>query len=308
MAKTALLKLDDKEYPLPTIVGTEGELAIDTRQLRVTTGHIAYDQGYGNTGSCESKITFLDGDNGILRHRGYPIEQLAKYSDFVETAYLVIYGDLPTPTQRKEFGLLLRKNAAVETQMQKIFEGFPKDAPPMAMLSSIVASLAAHYPHLATNSFEKDLKNFDLAAAMAISKIRTIGAMIYRYQKGLPYIFPKQELPFRDNFLHMMFSEPYKDYVTEPEIAKALNLLLLLHADHEQNCSTSTVRMVGSSAANLFTSLAAGICALSGPLHGGANMAVMHMLQSIHDEGDDGTRFIAAAKSGSKSNRLMGFD
>ncbi len=289
------------------MTGTEGEKAVDTRQLRANTGYIAYDQGYGNTGSCESEITFLDGDNGILRHRGYPIEQLAQHSDFVETAYLIIYGELPNAAKRKDFGLLLRKNAAIETQMQKIFEGFPKDAPPMAMLSSIVGSLAAHYPHLATNNFEKDLVNFDLAAAMAISKIRTIGAMIYRYQKGLPYIFPKQELPFCENFLHMMFSEPYKDFVAEPEISKALNLLLLLHADHEQNCSTSTVRMVGSSAANLFTSLSAGISALSGPLHGGANMAVMHMLQSIHDEGDDGTRFIAAAKSGSKSNRLMGF-
>ncbi len=304
---TASLKLDDKEYPLPVIVGTEGEKAIDTRKLRAETGYIAYDQGYGNTGSCESAITYLDGDNGVLRHRGYPIDQLAQFSDYVETAYLLIYGELPNPAKRKEFGLLLRKNAAVETQMQKIFEGFPKDAPPMAMLSSIVGSLAAHYPQLATNNFEKDLKTFDLAAAMAISKIRTIGAMIYRYQKGLPYIFPKQELPFCENFLHMMFSEPYKDYVAEPEVAKALNLLLLLHADHEQNCSTSTVRMVGSSAANLFTSLSAGISALSGPLHGGANTAVMQMLQSIHDEGDDGTRFIAAAKSGSKSNRLMGF-
>src|SRR5882724_322598 len=307
MATTASLKLDDKEFPLPIITGTEGEKAIDTRTLRATSGHIAFDQVYGNTGSCDSSITYLDGENGVLRHRGYPIEQLAQNSDYVETAYLVIYGELPTATQRKEFGLLLRKNAAIETQMQKIFEGFPKDAPPMAMLSSIVASLAAHYPHLATNNFEKDLQNFDLAAAIAISKVRTIGAMLYRYQKGLPYIFPKQELPFCDNFLHMMFSEPYQDYVAPPEIARALNLLLLLHADHEQNCSTSTVRMVGSSAANLFTSISAGICALSGPLHGGANTAVMQMLQSIHDEHDDGTRFIAAAKSGSKANRLMGF-
>jgi citrate synthase len=307
MAKTALLKLDDKEYPLPTMEGTEGEKAIDTRQLRATTGHIAYDQGYGNTGSCESKITYLDGDNGILRHRGYPIEQLAQHSDFVETAYLVIYGELPNATQRKEFGLLLRKSAAVETQMQKILEGFPTNASPMAMLSAMVSALPAYHSDLATNNFEKDLKNFDQAAAIAISKIRTSVAMIYRYQKGLPYIFPKQELPFCDNFLHMMFSEPYKDYVAVPEVAKALNLVLLLHADHEQNCSTSTTRMVGSSAANLFTSISAGICALSGPLHGGANVAVMQMLQSIHDEGDDGTRFVAAAKSGSKSNRLMGF-
>ena len=307
MAKTASLKLDEKEYPLPVVEGTEGERAIDTRSLRVTTGHIAFDQGYGNTGSCESKITFLDGDNGILRHRGYPIEQLAQQSDFVETAYLVIYGELPTPTQRKEFGLLLRKNAAVETQMQKILEGFPTSASPMAMLSALVSALPAYHADLATNNFEKDLQHFDLAAAVAISKIRTFVAMIYRYHKGLPFIFPKQELPFCDNFLHMMFSEPYKDYIAMPEVAKALNLVLLLHADHEQNCSTSTVRMVGSSAANLFTSMSAGICALSGPLHGGANVAVMQMLQSIHDEGDDGTRFIAAAKSGSKSNRLMGF-
>jgi citrate synthase len=307
MPHTASIKLDEKEFPLAVLVGTEGEKAIDTRKLRADTGFICYDQGYGNTGSCESAITFLDGENGILRHRGIPIEDLAHESDFVETAYLVIYGDLPNQAKRKEFGLRLRQNAAVETQMQKIFEGFPKDAPPMAMLSSIVASLPAHYPDLATNSFDKDLANFDLAAAIAISKIRTIGAMIYRYQKGLPYVFPKQELPFCENFLHMMFSEPYKDYVAEPEVARALNLLLLLHTDHEQNCSTSTVRTVGSSAANLFTSLSAGICALSGPLHGGANVSVVHMLQSIHDEGDDGTRFIASAKGGSKANRLMGF-
>jgi citrate synthase len=307
MATTASLKIDDKDYPLPIIVGTEGEKAIDTRALRTASGYIAFDQGYGNTGSCDSSITYLDGDNGILRHRGYPIEQLAHYSDFVETAYLVIYGELPNAAKRKEFGQLLRKNAVIETQMQKILEGFPTSASPMAMLSAMVAALPAYYPELATNNFEKDLKGFDQAAAIAISKIRTIVAMIYRYQKGLPFMFPKQELPFCENFLHMMFSEPYQDHVPVPEVAKALNLLLLLHADHEQNCSTSTVRMVGSSASNLFTSISAGICALAGPLHGGANVAVMQMLQSIHDEGDDGSRFLAAAKSGSKSNRLMGF-
>jgi citrate synthase len=280
---------------------------VDTRALRTASGYVSFDQGYGNTGSCESQITYLDGDNGILRHRGYPIEQLAHSSDFVETAYLVIYGELPNPAQRKEFGLNLRKNAVIETQMQKILEGFPTSASPMAMLSAMVSALPAYYPHLATNNFEQDLKNFDSAAAIAMSKIRTIVAMIYRYQKGLPFVFPKQELPFCENFLHMLFSEPYQDYVPVPEVAKALNLVLLLHADHEQNCSTSTVRMVGSSASNLFTSISAGICALAGPLHGGANVAVMQMLQSIHDEGDDGSRFIAAAKSGSKSNRLMGF-
>jgi citrate synthase len=307
MPHNASLKIDEKEYPLAVMVGTEGEKAIDTRKLRTDTGFICYDQGYGNTGSCESAITFLDGENGILRHRGIPIEQLANFSDFVETAYLVIYGELPNRAKRKEFGMKLRQNAAIETQMQKIFEGFPSSAPPMAMLSSIVAALAAHYPQLATNNFERDLVNFDLAAAIAISKIRTFGAMIYRYQKGLPYVFPKQELPFCDNFLHMMFSDPYTEYIAEPEVARALNLVLLLHTDHEQNCSTSTVRTVGSSAANLFTSLSAGICALSGPLHGGANVGVVQMLQAIHDEGDDGTRFIAAAKIGTKANRLMGF-
>jgi citrate synthase len=307
MATTASLKIDDKEYPLPVIIGTEGEKAVVTRALRTASGYVSFDQGYGNTGSCESQITYLDGDNGILRHRGYPIEQLAHFSDFVETAYLVIYGELPNPAQRKEFGLNLRKNAVIETQMQKILEGFPTSASPMAMLSAMVSALPAYYPHLATNNFEQDLKNFDSAAAIAMSKIRTIVAMIYRYQKGLPFMFPKQELPFCENFLHMLFSEPYQDYVPVPEVAKALNLVLLLHADHEQNCSTSTVRMVGSSASNLFTSISAGICALAGPLHGGANVAVMQMLQSIHDEGDDGSRFIAAAKSGSKSNRLMGF-
>ncbi|MFI5335830.1 MAG: citrate synthase [Opitutales bacterium] len=300
------LKIDGKELVYPVMIGTEGEKAIDARKIRQETGYIFYDQGYGNTGSCESQVTFLDGDNGILRHRGYPIDQLAAQSEFVETAYLVIYGELPNRKQREEFGQLLRKNAHIETQMQEIFQGFPKDAPPMAMLSSIVNSLAAHYHHLATNNFEKDLQNFDLAAAMAISKIRTIGAMIYRHTNGLPFMHPK-DLPFCDNFLHMMFSEPYKDYVSIPEVTQALNLILLMHADHEQNCSTSTVRMVGSSGANLFTSISAGINALSGPLHGGANAAVMHMLQSIHDEHDDGSRFIAAAKSGAKGNRLMGF-
>jgi citrate synthase len=305
-SKTATLKIEDKEVTLPVMIGTEGEKAVDARKLRQDTGYIFYDQGYGNTGSCESAITYLDGDNGILRHRGYPIEQLAEHSEFVETAYLVIYGELPTQEQRKSFGNLLRENAHVETQMQRLFEGFPKDAPPMAMLSSLVGALAAYHPQYATNNFEKDLQHFDTAAAIAISKIRTLGAMIYRHTRGLPFMHPK-DLPFCDNFLHLMFSEPYQEYVSIPEVTQALNLILLMHADHEQNCSTSTVRMVGSSGANLFTSLAAGVNALSGPLHGGANVAVMQMLQSIHDEGDDGTRFIAAAKSGSKSNRLMGF-
>ncbi len=306
MPTNASIKIDGKEFSYPVMVGSEGEKAVDVRNLRKDSGYIFYDQGYGNTGSCESQVTFLDGDNGILRHRGYPIEQLAANSDYVETAYLVIYGELPNATQRKNFGDLLRRNAHVEPQMQRLFEGYPKNTPPMVMLASLVASLAGYYPDLATNNFEKDLQQFDLAAAMAVSKVRTLGAMIYRHTLGLPFVHPK-DLPFCENLLHLMFSEPYHDYVNIPEVTNALNLILLMHADHEQNCSTSTVRMVGSSGANLFTSLAAGIGALSGPLHGGANVAVMNMLQSIHDEHDDGTRFIEAAKGGSKSSRLMGF-
>jgi citrate synthase len=303
---TAVLKIDNQEFNFPVMTGTEGEKAIDARSLRKDTGYIFYDQGYGNTGSCESQVTFLDGDRGILRHRGYSIEQLAAHSEFVETAYLIIYGELPNQAKRKAFGQLLRQNAHIETQMLEMFKGFPKDAPPMTVLSSLVNALAAYHPQLATNNFEKDLQQFDLAAAIALSKIRTLGAMIYRHMNGLPFMHPKDR-PFCDNLLHLMFSEPYEEFAPIPEVTQALNLILLMHADHEQNCSTSTVRMVGSSGANLFTSLGAGINALSGPLHGGANVAVMQMLQSIHDEGDDGTRFIEAAKGGSKSNRLMGF-
>ena len=306
MPTNALIRIDDKETILPVMLGTEGEKAVDARKLRADTGYIFYDQGYGNTGSCESEITYLDGDNGILRHRGYPIEQLAEHSEYLETAYLVIYGELPTQKQRQAFGLLVRQHAHVETQMLKVLEAFPKEAPPMVVLGSLVAALAAFHPELATNNFERDLKQFDLAAAISISKIRTLGAMIYRHKRGLPFLHPK-DISFGDNFLHLMFSEPYQDYATIPEVTKALNLILLMHADHEQNCSTSTTRMVGSSGANLFTSLSAAIGALSGPLHGGANVAVMQMLQAIHDEGDDGTRFIEAAKGGSKSTRLMGF-
>ena len=203
--------------------------------------------------------------------------------------------------------MLLRQNAAIETQMQTHLRGVPKGRAADGDASSVVASLAAHYPALATNNFEKDLASFDLAAAMAISKVRTIGAMIYRYQKGLPFIFPKQNLPFCDNFLHMMLSEPYQEYVAEPEVARALNLLLLLHTDHEQNCSTSTVRTVGSSAANLFTSISAGICALSGPLHGGANVAVVQMLQRSTTTATTAPASSRRPSRGSKAGRLMGF-
>jgi len=307
MATTAKLTLDGKEYPLPVIVGTEGEKAVDARHLRNETGCITYDEGYGNTGSCQSAITYIDGEAGILRYRGYPIEQLAEYSSFIETAYLIVNGELPTPAQRKRFSQLLTENAPIHSSMEHLFEGFPAGAPPMAILSAMLNSLGCYYPHLATNDHQRDLENYDETAAIIISKVRTIAAYSYRASRGLPYIYPRRDLPYCENFLHMMFSTPYEPYMPIPEVAQALNLFLLLHADHEQNCSTSTVRMVASSGANLFASTAAGVCALWGPLHGGANMAVIQMLESIHAEGDDGTKFIEQAKQGKADKRLMGF-
>ncbi len=307
MPNDAVLKIEGKEYVLPTIVGSEGEKAIDVRNVRAQTGYITYDDGFGNTGSCLSDITFIDGDAGILRYRGYPIEQLAEHSTFAETAYLIINGTLPTPAQRLQLTNLLCEHAPVHSAMDHLFEGFPIGSHPMAILSALLNSLGCYYPHLATNRVQEDLANFDEAAAIAISKVRTIAAMSYRKSRGLPYIYPKRSLPYCENFLHMMFSQPYEDYLPTPEVAQALNLFLLLHADHEQNCSTSTVRMVASSGANLFASVAAGVCALWGPLHGGANMAVIDMLESIHAEGDDGTKFIEAARLGKGGHRLMGF-
>jgi citrate synthase len=307
MSNKARINIEGRDFDFPVLTGSEGEKAIDFRSLRSETGYITFDDGYGNTGSCESEVTFIDGEKGILRYRGYPIEQLAEKSNFVESAYLIMYGELPTPAQRKQFSRLLGDYCSVPVAMQHHFEGFPNDGSPMAILSAMLNSLACYYPELATNDRRRDLENFDTAAAAALSKVRTIAAMTYRMSKGLPFIFPKPHLPYADNFLHMMFSEPYSEYVADPEVSKALNLILLLHADHEQNCSTSTVRMVASSGANLFASVAAGVCALWGPLHGGANMAVLKMLQEIHDDGDDGSRFIEAAKSGTSGKRLMGF-
>ena len=307
MPNKATLKLDDKEFNLPIITGSEGEQAVDIGKLRADTGLITYDDGFGNTGSCQSDITFIDGDVGILRYRGYPIEQLAEHSSFVETSYLIINGELPNAIQRRHFGDLLREHAPVHADMSHLFEGFPMGSHPMAILSALLNSLGCYYPHLATNNPREDLANFEESSAIAISKVRTIAAMSFRKSHGLPYIYPKRSLPYCENFLHMMFSHPDEDYKPTPEVVAALNLFLLLHADHEQNCSTSTVRMVASSGANLFASTAAGVCALWGPLHGGANMAVLAMLESIHAEGDDGTKFVEAAKSGKGGHRLMGF-
>ena len=307
MAHTALLQVDGKEVTLPVIVGSENEKAIDVHNLRADSGCITYDGGYGNTGSCLSAITYIDGDAGILRYRGYPIEQIAENSTFIETAYLVLHGELPTLTQRRQFSQMLTDNAALHSSMEHMFESFPADAHPMAILSAMLNSLGCYYPHLATNDHQRDLEHYDETASLIISKVRTIAAYTYRASRGLPFIYPRRDLPYCENFLHMMFSEPYQPYIAHPDVAAALNLFLLLHADHEQNCSTSTVRMVASSGASLFPSTAAGVSALWGPLHGGANTAVMDMLQSIHAEGDDGTKFIEQAKCGKADKRLMGF-
>jgi citrate synthase len=306
MANFATLKLDDKEVTLPVVTGSEGEKGIDIGKLRADTGYITFDDGFGNTGSCTSKITYIDGEVGILRYRGYPIEQLAEKSNFVETAYLVTQGELPTGEQRSNFSRMLTQHAPLREGMLRFIQSFPRDAHPMAVLSATINALGAYYPHLASNNHQRDLEHFDEAAAIAISKVRTIAAHSFRVNNGLPFNYPRPNIGYCENFLHLMFSEPYNEYVPTAEVASALNLFLLLHADHEQNCSTSTVRMVASAGANLFASVSAGVNALWGPLHGGANMAVLEMLQNIHDDGDDGTRFIAAAKSG-KGDRLMGF-
>ena len=303
--KTGTIRLDDENYEFPVIAGTEGEMALDTRSLRGKSGYITFDEGYGNTGSCLSEISFIDGEQGILRHRGYPIEQLAEHSSFLETAHLIIYGELPQSTELEAFRARVSNNASIHTGMHHHFDGFPSNAHPMAILSSMLNSLGAYYPEMSSNNREQDLAHFDETAALLISKVRTIAAMTYRMKTGLPFVYPDNKRRYAENFLHMMFSEPYSPYADSSGAGDALDLFLLLHADHEQNCSTSTVRMVASGGANLFASVAAGVCALWGPSHGGANMAVVQMLEDIHRSGDDGSRFIQDAKEGKA--KLMGF-
>jgi len=304
MSETVELNLDGKNVSLPIVRGTAGENAIDVGKLRDQTGYITFDNGYGNTGSCLSKITFIDGEKGILRYRGIPIEELAEKSTFIETAFLIIYGHLPNRTELKRFSDLLTQNQNLHEDMKHHFEGFPANAHPMAILSAMINASSCFYPGLM-----KTGKNdrFDIHAARLISQVRTIASFSYRKSRGLPIIYPKPVYKYTANFLHMMFSDPYADYELKPEVVKALDLILLLHADHEQNCSTSTVRMVASSQANLFASAAAGVCALWGPLHGGANQAVIEMLEKIHESGDDGSRFINDAKDKNSGKKLMGF-
>jgi citrate synthase len=304
MEKTAELTLDGKLSKLPIVEGTEKERAIDVSSLRDKTGFITLDDGYANTGSCLSKITFIDGEEGILRYRGIPIEELAEKSTFIEVAHLIIMGRLPTSSELRRFSDLLTDNELLNEAMKHHFEGFPANAHPMAILSSMINAASCFYPELLNDEAHS---HFEVGAARLLSQVRTIAAFAYRKSRGLPIIYPKPDLKYTANFLHMMFSLPYQDYDLQPEAAKALDLIFLLHADHEQNCSTATVRMVASSRANLFAGAAAGVCALWGPLHGGANQAVLEMLESIHKTGDDGSKFIAAAKDKNSGKRLMGF-
>ena len=307
MSKPAVLTLDDKEYVFPTIKGVENEKAVDFRTLRSATGYISYDEGYGNTGSCQSEITYIDGEVGILRYRGIPIEQLADKSSFLESSYMLLYGDLPTQFELDQFTTRVRKGAAVSPMMCDALKGFPRDAPPMGMLGSMLGAMSCYNASMATNDRAVDLEHFDEAAAAAIAQTATAAALGYRVTKGLEGNQPDPSLSFGDNFLHLMFSEEGRPYKAIPEVSRALDLMLLLHADHEQNCSTSTVRMVASGGANLFASVAAGCGALWGPAHGGANMAVIKMLEEIRATGDDGSKFIEEAKSGKSGKRLMGF-
>ncbi len=305
MANTAQLILNGKTSVLPVVEGSEHELAVDISSLRNQTGYITLDDGYANTGSCQSAITFIDGEKGILRYRGIPIEELAERSTFIEVAHLLIMGHLPTSSELRRFSDLLTENELLNEAMKHHFEGFPTHAHPMAILSSMINAASCFYPELLKEGSRSN--NFLVSTARLLSQVRTIAAFAYRKSRGLPIIYPNPDLKYTANFLHMMFSLPYQDYDLKPEAAKALDLIFLLHADHEQNCSTATVRMVASSRANLFASAAAGVCALWGPLHGGANQAVLEMLQQIHDEGDDGSKFIAAAKDKNSGRRLMGF-
>ena len=304
MEKTAELILDGKSCKLPIIEGSEGERSVDISALRNQTGYITLDDGYGNTGSCQSQITFIDGEQGILRYRGIPIEELAEKSTFIEVAHLLIFGNLPNSAELRRFSDLLTANELLNEAVKYHFEGFPPNAHPMAILSAMINAASCFYPELLTSEMRD---SFVVQAARLLSKVRTIAAFAYRMSRGLPAIYPKPELKYTANFLHMMFSLPYQDYELKPEVVKALDLIFLLHADHEQNCSTATVRMVASSRANLFASAAAGVCALWGPLHGGANQAVLEMLEDIHKSGDDGSKFIAAAKDKNSGKRLMGF-
>jgi len=304
MTKNATLSYDGKTYDLPVVTGTEAEEAVDISQLRAKSGLITLDSGYANTGACTSNITFIDGEQGILRYRGYPVEELAARSSFVETAYLLIFGELPTVTQLADFRRLLGEHEYIHEDMLHHFDGFPANAPPMAILSAMINALGCFQPQFMQ---PEDNDHFMEPAARLMSKVRTIAAASYRKSIGRPVNYPRTELRYTANLLHMMFSQPHRLYQPDEVVVRALDQLLLLHADHEQNCSTSTVRMVGSSQANLYASVASGVCALWGPLHGGANVAVMEMLSQLKDSGEKLDSFVARVKDKDAHARLMGF-
>ncbi|MGB5766256.1 MAG: citrate synthase [Arenicellales bacterium] len=304
MSENAKLLYNGKEFELPLILGTEDEVAIDIRSLRNDSGLIAFDPGLGNTGSCKSKITFIDGEKGILRYRGIPLEAIESHPNFVEVAWLLIFGSLPTRAEYQRFSRSLTDTANIDEDMKHHFTGFPRSAPPMAELSAMLSTLSCFHPEFLE---VEDPGEVEQVAARLISKVRTLAAYAYRRSRGLPYNYPDPSLPYVANFLHMMFSKPYQQYILDEEVMSALNMLLILHADHEQNCSTSTVRMVGSSGANLFASCAAGVSALWGPLHGGANVAVIEMLEAIHKGNMTAEQYVALAKDKDNPVRLMGF-
>ena len=304
MSDAAKIVVGNKELELPIVVGTENERGIDISQLLAATECVTLDEGYVNTGATTSTITYLDGEAGILRYRGYPIEQLAEHCDFVEVAYLLIYGELPTVQQLETFRQSLRRHTLLHEDMRLFYNGFPRDAHPMAILSSVVCALSTFYQD--SLAFD-DPKQVDLSVMRLLAKLPTIAAYAYKKSIGQPYVYPQNDLTYCENFLQMMFSVPSQPYEMDPDFVEALNLLLIVHADHEQNCSTSTVRMVGSSDANLFASISAGICALWGPLHGGANEACVRMLERIRQDGGNVKKYVDMAKDKSNNFRLMGF-
>ena len=303
MANTARLEVNEKSIDLPLVMGSESEIGIDISKLRSQTKAITLDPGFVNTGSCESGITYLDGEKGILRYRGYPIEQLAEKSNFLEVSYLLIYGELPTNQQLNDFEYNVKQHTLLHEDVKHIYQAFPKDAHPMAILSSIVCALSTFYPDFSAT----DSDAVDLAIWRLMGKLPTIAAWSYKKNIGQPFVYPINEFTYTKNFLNMLFGVPTTNYEVPEEFVKALNVLFILHADHEQNCSTSTVRLVGSSEANLFASISTGIAALWGPLHGGANQAVLEMLKQIHNDGGDVQKFVNLAKDKGSGFRLMGF-
>jgi len=297
----AKLSINDHQVEFPITVGTEDEVGFDILKLRSSTKAITLDPGFANTGSCESTITYIDGEKGILRYRGYTIEDIATHSTFVDVAYLLINGELPTREEFDKYNESLTHHSLLHEDMKKFFEGYPPNAPPMSVLSTIVSSLSAYYPG------SENGEDFNINIVRLLAKLKTIAAFSYKKSIGQPYIYPRNDMGYAADFLHMMFAVPSEEYEPNDLLVKTLDMLLILHADHEQNCSTSTVRMVGSSGADLFTSISAGISALSGPLHGGANTAVIEMLEMIQRDGSDFAKYVEKAKDKNDPFRLMGF-